>query len=46
MIEKDDPVVLKMRDWVDEEYADGRTTSMGNDELEAKVAELTNGKGF
>ena len=37
---KDSPIVLRLKDWVDEMYADGRTTSLSNKELEAKLKEL------
>ena len=40
-VHKDSPLVLAMKDWVDEMYADGRTTSLSNKELENKVRELT-----
>ena len=39
---KDSPIVIKMKDWVDEMYADGRTTSLANKELEDKLKELYN----
>lgn len=44
-IAKNDPLVEKMKIWVDEMYADGRTTALANSELAAKVDELTCGKG-
>ena len=37
---KDSPVVIQMKDWVDEMYADGRTTSLATSELEEKLKEL------
>lgn len=37
---KDSPIVVKMKDWVDEMYADGRTTSLATKELEDKLKEL------
>lgn len=36
-IKKDDPKVHAMKDWVDEQYVDGRTTSLSNQELEKQV---------
>ena len=33
-----------MKNWVDEMYADGRTTSLSNKELEDKIKELTKGE--
>ena len=38
---KDDPLVLKLKDWVDELYADGRTTVVSTMELEKKILEIT-----
>ncbi len=38
---KDTPIVHTLKEWVDEMYADGRTTSLSNKELEDKVRELT-----
>lgn len=43
-VHKDSPLVLKMKEWVDEMYADGRTTSLSNKELEGKISELTEEK--
>ena len=40
-VSKDSPLVVKMKEWVDEMYADGRTTSLSNRELEEKIRELT-----
>ena len=40
---KDDKLTNELKDWVDLLYADGRTTSISNKELEEKVDELTNG---
>jgi len=37
---KDSPVVEAMKEWVDEMYVDGRTTSLSNRELEEKLKEL------
>lgn len=38
---KDSPLVVKLKEWVDEMYADDRTTSLSNKELEDKIKELT-----
>ena len=38
---KDDPLVLKLKDWVDDLYADGRTTVVSTMELEKKILEIT-----
>lgn len=37
---KDSPIVVAMKEWVDEMYADGRTTSLATRELEEKLKEL------
>lgn len=37
---KDSPIVVQLKEWVDEMYADGRTTSLANKELEDKIKEL------
>ncbi|MBQ8563760.1 MAG: 2-isopropylmalate synthase [Firmicutes bacterium] len=37
---KASPLVIKLKDWVDVMYADGRTTSLSTGEMEAKVIEL------
>jgi len=36
-IDKRDPIILKMREWVEEEYKKGRTTIISNEELESLV---------
>ena len=45
VIGKRDELVLKLKEWIDKEYEDGRQTALSNDELEEKINELTNGKG-
>ena len=40
---KKDELVIKLRDWVDEQYEDGRTSSLSNEELEKKIEELSGG---
>ena len=40
-VTKDSPLVVKLKEWVDEMYADDRTTSLSNKELEDKIKELT-----
>ena len=37
-------LVVELKEWVDREYADGRTTALSNEELEDKIAELSGGK--
>ena len=37
---KDDELVKQLKEWVDEMYADGRTTSLSTGEMEEKIAAL------
>ena len=39
-IGKHDPLVVALKDWVDRQYEDGRTTSLGTEELESRIREL------
>ncbi len=41
---KRDPLVIAMKEWVDKEYEDGRQTALSTGELEAKAAELSEGR--
>ena len=41
MYTKDSPLVIKLKEWVDEQYADGRTTVLSTKELERKILEIT-----
>ena len=43
-IDKKDPLVLQLKEWIDKEYEDGRVSSMSDIELETKLEELSNGK--
>lgn len=43
-LDKRDPIVAELKEWVDGEYAGGRVSSMSNHELEAKLAELSGGR--
>ncbi|MGI6212694.1 MAG: 2-isopropylmalate synthase [Anaerovoracaceae bacterium] len=45
-ISKDDPLVVKLKEWVDEMYADGRTTALSTKEMLNRISELTDGKGI
>lgn len=38
---KDSPLVIRLKEWVDEMYADGRTTVLSSMELEKKILEIT-----
>lgn len=44
IMDKRDPVVVAIKEWVDKEYEDGRQTALSNMELESKIEELSNGK--
>ncbi len=43
-LDKKDPLIIKLKEWVDTEYEDGRQTALSNFELESKIEELSNGK--
>ena len=43
-IDKKDPLVVQMKEWIDKEYEDGRVSSMSDMELETKLEELSGGK--
>ena len=43
-LDKKDPLVIAMKEWVDKEYEDGRTTTLSNLEVETKLQELSNGR--
>ncbi len=39
-IDKKDPLVIAMKEWIDKEYEDGRQTSLSNMEIEEKIEQL------
>ena len=41
MYSKDSPLVVELKAWVDEMYADGRTTVLSTKELERKILQIT-----
>ncbi|MGI6280228.1 MAG: 2-isopropylmalate synthase [Acutalibacteraceae bacterium] len=43
-IDKRDPLVVKLKEWIDKEYEDGRQTVLSNSELEHKITELSGGR--
>ena len=43
-LDKKDPLVLKLKEWVAREYEGGRTSTLSTEELEAKIAEFSEGK--
>lgn len=44
MVDKRDPLVIALKEWIDLSYEDGRQTTLSNMELEQKIAELSGGK--
>jgi len=42
-MDKKHPLVVKLKEWVDTQYEDGRTSALSNDELEKKIEELSGG---
>ena len=44
IVDKRDPVVIALKEWIDKEYEDGRQTSLSNMELEEKLEELSGGR--
>ena len=40
-IDKKDPLVVSLKEWVDKEYEDGRQTALSNFEIENKIEELS-----
>lgn len=43
-VSKHDDIVVKMKEWIDSEYASGRVTTIAASELEEKLDELSGGK--
>lgn len=43
-LDKRDPLVIALKEWVDKEYEDGRQTALSNGELEKKIEELSGGR--
>jgi len=43
-VDKKSELVVALKEWIDKEYEDGRQTTLSNDELEDKIAELSGGK--
>ena len=43
-VAKNDPLVVQVKAWVDEEYENGRQSTLGRHELEAKIQELAPGR--
>ncbi len=43
-LDKRDPLVASVKEWVDKEYEDGRTSSLSTDELETVIERLSEGR--
>ena len=43
-IDKRDPLVVKLKEWIDSEYEQGRQTAISNGELEKHICELSGGR--
>ena len=43
-LEKRDPLVVALKEWIDREYEDGRQTVLSNKEMETKIRELAPGR--
>ena len=43
-VDKKDELVVKLKEWIDSEYAGGRQTSLSTGELEEKIEQLSNGR--
>ncbi len=43
-LNKQSPLVVDLKAWVDAQYEDGRTAALSNEELEGKILELSGGK--
>ncbi|MBQ6595727.1 MAG: 2-isopropylmalate synthase [Clostridia bacterium] len=43
-VSKQDPLVVDMKAWIDEQYAHGRQTTLSTAELEEKIEELSGGR--
>ena len=43
-VDKRSELVVKMKEWIDKEYEDGRQTALATSEIENKISEITGGK--
>ena len=43
-IDKKDPLVVAVKEWIDKEYEGGRQTTLSNGEIEEKIEELSGGR--
>ena len=44
LIDKKNPLVVKIKEWIDEEYAGGRQSTLSIEEIEEKIEQFSNGK--
>ena len=44
LLDKHDPLVVELKNWIDAEYEGGRVSSLSVNELEAKIEELSGGR--
>lgn len=43
-VNKKSPLVIKLKEWIDKEYEDGRQTTLSTEEIEQKIEEFSNGE--
>ena len=43
-VDKKDPLVIKLKEWIDQEYEGGRQTSLSTHEIEEKIEKFSNGR--
>ncbi len=43
-VEKRDPLVIQLKEWIDKEYEDGRQTTLAVEEVEEKIEQLSAGR--
>ncbi|MBR3525636.1 MAG: 2-isopropylmalate synthase, partial [Lachnospiraceae bacterium] len=44
LVDKHDPLVFRLKEWIDHEYEGGRVTTLSAQELETKIAEFSDNK--
>ena len=44
LVDKKSPLVVKLKEWIDEEYENGRQSMLSNMEIESKIEEFSNGE--
>ncbi len=43
-LDKKDPLVIKLKEWIDHEYEDGRQTTLSDNEIKSKIREFSGNK--